>query len=290
MDTFPNTIGQMVQEGLITTICTVIQENMQYIDLANEAAKMCIKMSHEKPVEVLDSAAIPTLMQVFDFCDIHVQNKIIDLCHNVSRHCSSDEQYNQKLMPILQWIYPKIEVSKFASDQKQSEKIASIISNMINAMYNFYSPSKSFDKFASKYENMINIGLIDRITACIGEYSAIVQTTRVSAQQSSAQAGADVEMDGAENSLINTNAQNNPSAGAFETTYTEHTISMILSILSQGCKFSNLLIANILQGQTLHILTALLPGEDMDQPAYLNELTTLLNQLLPQSESEQQKA
>ena len=83
-------------------------------------------------------------------------------------------------MPILQWIYPKIEVSKFASDQKQSEKIASIISNMINAMYNFYSPSKSFDKFASKYETMINIGLIERLAACIGEYSAVVASRMMS--------------------------------------------------------------------------------------------------------------
>ena len=35
MDIFPNTIGQMVKEGLISTICNVIQENMQYTDLAD---------------------------------------------------------------------------------------------------------------------------------------------------------------------------------------------------------------------------------------------------------------
>ena len=115
-------------------------------------------------------------------------------------------------------------------------------------MNNFISPSKSFDKFASKYENFINIGLIDRVTACIGEYSATVSSANPSSE------AADVIMDVGENSLINTNMAGNNSQ-AQETTYTEQTISVLLSILSHGCKFSHLMIANILQGQTLHVLT-----------------------------------
>ena len=35
MDIFPNTVGQMVKDGLITTICNVINENMAYTDLAD---------------------------------------------------------------------------------------------------------------------------------------------------------------------------------------------------------------------------------------------------------------
>ena len=69
MDIFPNTIPQMVEEGLITTICTVIQENMAYTDLAEQAAKLFIKVSQETPDKVLSSPAVSTLMQVFDFCD-----------------------------------------------------------------------------------------------------------------------------------------------------------------------------------------------------------------------------
>ena len=112
---------------------------------------------------------------------------------------------------------------------------------MVNAINNFLSPSKSFDKFASKYENFINIGLIERVTACIGEYSATIASTN----QSSAEGAADVNMDGGENSLINTNIEAAISS-AQENTYTEQTISVLLSLLSQGCKFSHLLIANIL--------------------------------------------
>ena len=58
MDIFPNTNVQMVKDGLITTISTVIQENMAYTDLAEQAAKLFIKISTETPDEVLASPAI----------------------------------------------------------------------------------------------------------------------------------------------------------------------------------------------------------------------------------------
>ena len=35
MDIFPSAIGHMVKEGLITTISTVIADNMAYTDLAD---------------------------------------------------------------------------------------------------------------------------------------------------------------------------------------------------------------------------------------------------------------
>ena len=48
----------MFKEGLITTISTVIQENMAYTDLAEQAAKLFIKISTETPDEILTSPAI----------------------------------------------------------------------------------------------------------------------------------------------------------------------------------------------------------------------------------------
>ena len=62
-------------------------------------------------------------------------------------------------------------------------------------------------------------------------------------------------MDGGESSLINTNNAGGSASKVHETTYTEQTISVLLSILSQGCKYSNLLIANILQGHIVQVLT-----------------------------------
>ena len=75
--------------------------------------------------------------------------------------------------------------------------MATIISNMINSMNNFYSPSKSFAKFTEQFEKMLNIGLIDRVTSCIGEYSAAMTSANHISE-------IDVVMDGGDSSLINT--------------------------------------------------------------------------------------
>ena len=58
MDIFPTTIGQMVEAGLVTTINNVITENMQYTDLADQAAKIYIKISQETPDKILNSPCI----------------------------------------------------------------------------------------------------------------------------------------------------------------------------------------------------------------------------------------
>ena len=67
----------MVNQGLLTTVCNVLQENMQYTDLAGQAAKLFIRISTETPEEMLKSQAITTLIQVYDFCDQHTQQKVI---------------------------------------------------------------------------------------------------------------------------------------------------------------------------------------------------------------------
>jgi len=64
-------------------------------------------------------------------------------------------------------------------------------------------------------------------------------------------------MDGNNSDMINTGSLK-------ENTYTESTISMLLSILQEGCKYSNNLIANILSNNFVHVLTQLLPKEDQD--------------------------
>ena len=84
-------------------------------------------------------------------------------------------------------------------------------------------------------------GLIETINSCLADYSAIV---------GSLPPGTDAPMQ-EESSLINTGG---PSGQASETTYTEQTILVLLSILSLGCKFSNLLITNMLNGNIIQIL------------------------------------
>ena len=87
---------------------------------------------------MLASPAVQTLMQVFDFCDSHAQKRVIDLVHNVSRFARTEDQFNNQVMPVLLWLYPKVVVSRMASDKKTSEQVATIMLNMVTSMNNFY--------------------------------------------------------------------------------------------------------------------------------------------------------
>ena len=233
IDIVPNAIGTIVREGLITTTCQVIQENMAYTDLADQAAKLFIRISHETPVEMLNSPALTTLMQVFDFCDIHCQNKVLDLCLIISRHAQSEEMFNSQAMPVLEWVFPRVVISMHGSDQKASERVAKIMQSLVMSINNFYAPSKSFDKCTEIFDRIQASGLTETITNCVGEYAAAIQA------ENDKEDGADVAMTD-EGNMIDTGA---PSIR--ESTYTENTISILLSILQEGCKYSNSLIANI---------------------------------------------
>ena len=79
-------------------------------------------------------------------------------------------------MPILLWIYPKVVIERFGSDAKGSEKVATIVLNIVSCMSNFYSASKDFDKFADKFEAIMASGLIEMATTCISDYCATLKT------------------------------------------------------------------------------------------------------------------
>lgn len=115
-------------------------------------------------------------MQVYDFCDLHCQQKVITLCLNVSRHAHSEEQFNSHAMPILLWIYPKVVIERFGSDPKGSEKVATIVLNIISSLNNFYSPSKDFEKFSEKFEAIMASGLIEMATSCISDYCTTIKS------------------------------------------------------------------------------------------------------------------
>ena len=135
------------------------------------------------------------------------------------RNCSSEEVFNDKLVTILQWIYPKLVISNFSSDKKASEQVATILSYILGSLCNFYSPSTSFNKFTEQYEKMLNMGLYDTMLQCLADYAAIVNSL-----------GEGNEMDaGADSEMIDTNG---PAASQLENTYSHQTITLLISMLA----------------------------------------------------------
>ena len=74
--------------------------------------------------------------------------------------------------------------------------------------------------------------------------------------------------------------------GSQDTIYTDQTIAIFLQILSYGCKFSHLMIAQIIHDNALQAIVNLLPSEDkhQDLPPFVNDLMSLINLMLPQTD------
>jgi len=43
------------------------------------------------------------------------------LTANVSRHASTEETFTEKVLPVLEWVYHKVVISRFGSDTKGAE-------------------------------------------------------------------------------------------------------------------------------------------------------------------------
>ena len=171
-------------------------------------------------------------------------------------------------MTILEWIYPKLVISNFASDKKASEQVATILSYILSSLTNFYSPATCFDKFTQQFEKMQNIGLFDTILSCLSDYASIINSD---------------EEPGIDSAMIDT------GGSQLENTYSQQTITLLISMLTQACKYSNALISKILNGGVVQLLSKLLPKkDDQDMPSYTSELIGLFNQILPQTTADEQ--
>jgi len=162
-----------------------------------------------------------------------------------------------------------MKLSQHSGDQKVSEKVATIILNIVSSLQNFYSPSKDFAKYASMFEKIINTGMIETITECIREYASVASLAKLCGKEDGE---GDHPMNGG---FISTGG---PSK---ETTYTEMTISLLVGVLLLGCRYSHPMIATLLSGGILNVLETLLPTEGQDQPSFAADLVSLMNQMLP---------
>lgn len=87
-------------------------------------------------------------------------------------------------MPILEWIYPKLQIVPYMSDQKSAEKVATFLLNVVSSLSNFLSASRDFDKYSQMFQKIIDSGMIDTATNCICEYaSALAQAKAAASSQ-----------------------------------------------------------------------------------------------------------
>lgn len=63
--------------------------------------------------------------------------------------------------------------------------------------------------------------------------------------------------------------------------YNDETMCNFFRILTFGSKYQITTIQAIINDDTIEMLEALMPGEDQDQPGYIQDMTSLINQIFP---------
>ena len=74
---------------------------MGFFELTEQIIKALEKCSNESPKAVLQSGALVTLLNTFDFFDNAIRNKILSACYNVVGHSDNENDFNKNVVPLL---------------------------------------------------------------------------------------------------------------------------------------------------------------------------------------------
>ena len=122
---------------MITTTANVIEQAMGYQDIADVCAKILNRVALEHLVEVMKCPAIGMLTQMSDFFEKMTQEKILQLIKAVSRSAQSETDFNQYMIPILEWLNMRMGTD----DSQQSENLSNTVITIVFSIYNFVGGS-----------------------------------------------------------------------------------------------------------------------------------------------------
>lgn len=270
MDIYPQSIGNMIKEDLIKHMCDTMEQTMGDTMLAEFCIKTFDKISLENPQAVMKSQAITMSLNMIDFFDVATQAKILTLLLNCCNRAGSEEEFNQYFMNMIPQLCPMLSVHS-DGDQARAEKVSTIFYRMAESFTFFYSPSKHFEQLAALWNKFAETGAINCIMDCLKTYAHDLEANELMQKASADEGHMDFEMITTQN------------IGSQKKTYTDATLSNFFKLLTIGSKFSLLLIDTIINSGAIESLEKLLPHDD-HQPGYINDLASLLNQILPQTE------
>lgn len=77
--------------------------------------------------------AIKYLMNSSDFYEKNTQDKIVGLIQIVSRQSRSESDFNTYMIPILEWMKPRLDTD----DAKSADLMSTIVTNIVYSVFNF---------------------------------------------------------------------------------------------------------------------------------------------------------
>ena len=101
MDIFPSICNSIISHKGVNSLCDLMERNIGFIDLSESCIKAFEKISNENPYTILTSSAMALSLNMMDFFEYTTQKRIIQILMNVSRHSSSEADFDDFLMPII---------------------------------------------------------------------------------------------------------------------------------------------------------------------------------------------
>lgn len=89
---------------------------------------------------------------------------------NVSRHTQSIEIFNERQLPTIEWLAPKLHIDRFLNTSQSVEKVSTALYNIVMSLQNFLSPTKDFDKLAEAFVKLESMGLFGHCIGAIKEF------------------------------------------------------------------------------------------------------------------------
>jgi hypothetical protein len=142
--------------GLIVSLT----QNVEYIDLAENAIKTIEKISNENCYILLECDAFCSILTFIDFFEVNTRKYVIDCCLRMTKHIKKYDILNNKIIPGLQNL---TSFSKF-NCQNEVEKY-----NFDKAILCFYNilvgikNNKLYENCASVWEDIVQFGLFENL-------------------------------------------------------------------------------------------------------------------------------
>lgn len=137
-----------------------LTQNVEYIDLAENAIKTIEKISNENCQYLLDSDAFCSILIFIDFFDGNTRKYVIDCCLRMTKHLRKYEILKEKIIPGLQ------NLTSFTKLNCQNELEKYIFEKAILCFYNILTGIKNNklnSNCATIWEEVIQFGLLENL-------------------------------------------------------------------------------------------------------------------------------
>ena len=163
LDINPRYHSVVIKNGGIPKIL-VLTQNIEYIDLAENAIKCIDKLSLECPYSIIEADGFNSILSLIDFFDMNMRKLAVRSCLNMSRCITNNDLLTKNIFPSIPTLTMLL---KNNEDTKMQENVLTIFLNIFSSIkvFNIHSQNKKV------ILDILNYGLTEYLITILTSYS-----------------------------------------------------------------------------------------------------------------------